>query len=190
MGGYQGDYRYAAPGSGLEATWSFEGLTDGATYTIYGSWKSNGNRSRKAPFDLTDDAGSLGTFTVDEYLSPNDLYADGTWWEALATVTVRGDTLVVRSSAAPDGYVVADGMRLVETAPEDGGAMDDGDMGYADSGWSYGSEVGGYQDDYRYSAAGGVRHGRVDLRRTGAGRLLRGAGELEGALQPGHRRAV
>lgn len=114
--GALGDCAYIQAGDGSElASWTFAGLTPGL-YRVSVTWLPYVNRAADASYSVLDGSTTLVTDTIDQRVSPDDLFADGQWWHdlALAAEVVNGE-LVVRLSnlAGPIGsYLIADAVRV------------------------------------------------------------------------------
>ena len=111
-GGFQGDYRYRAAGSGTSsASWTFSGLSSG-TYRVYATWVTGSNRSSSAPFTAFDGSTLLATVAIDQRVAPNDELASNQWWEALGTFSITAGTLKIQLKETSNGYVIADAIRI------------------------------------------------------------------------------
>jgi len=114
QGAFEQDYRFApATTAGTTAaTWTFEDLNDG-TYALSVTWLPHANRTGQAAYTLFDVNGKpLSVFTADQRLAPAGETVGGKMWQQLGQVTVTGGVLRVTLHGAPDGFVVADAMRL------------------------------------------------------------------------------
>ena len=155
--GYEGDLRYNDAGSGAEtASWTFTGLMPGQYYRVSATWLEKANRATDSPFRVLDGAAEVGSVTVDQQMAPNDFIDAGAAWEDLGgPYLITSGTLVVELSDDADGFVIADAIRLEETAPPSSGSIiDNGDGGFSTvGGWTVPTGVG-YQDDLAYSSAG------------------------------------
>jgi uncharacterized repeat protein (TIGR01451 family) len=110
---YQMDYEYHAPGNGSgRATWSFDRLPPGP-YEVFTRWVPFGNRATNAPYTILDDATALSTVRVNQQLAPTGDSDNGIVWQSLGTFNVASGTLRVRLSDDANGYVIADGVRIV-----------------------------------------------------------------------------
>ena len=110
---YQMDYEYHAPGTGSgRATWSFERLPPGP-YEVFTRWVPFSNRATNAPYTILDDASALSTVRVNQQLAPAGDSDNGIVWQSLGTFNVASGTLRVRLSDDANGYVIADGVRIV-----------------------------------------------------------------------------
>ncbi|MCO6454871.1 MAG: choice-of-anchor D domain-containing protein, partial [Pirellulaceae bacterium] len=125
--GYQNDNTFSGAGSGGDvATWSFSGLTAGATYQVAATWVPHGNRASNAPYTVTGGAAPIVQL-VNQRLAPGDLLEAGTAWEILGNVVLVGTTLQVQLSDAANGFVVADAIRVVPIVGPEIGVEVDGD---------------------------------------------------------------
>ena len=130
VGGYDGDYRYSAPGDGSAwAEWAVSGLEAG-TYQVHATWVANSTyRATDAPFEILDGVTSEGIVDVDQRLAPDDVQWAGHWWESLGTFTIDNGNLTVRLTNDADDYVIAD---AIYVASAGGGGAGGGppSMGY------------------------------------------------------------
>ncbi|MCL4204251.1 MAG: DUF11 domain-containing protein [Pirellulaceae bacterium] len=125
--GHQSDVRYHASGSGSgRSLWTFRGLTPGASYEIAATWAPHANRATNAPYRIYDGSDSIGIVlaatTADQQAAPDDFQDQGNWWEILARVVPTGDMITVELNDAADGFVIADAIRLQQTAAPEGEA--------------------------------------------------------------------
>lgn len=116
-----------------QAFWEFLGLTPGE-YRVSVTWPVSANPSASqymatdAPFTVYDgsrtEIGStaidLGTYDLNQQLTPDDYSADGATWEILDTFTVTSRTLTVMLTNLADGRITADAIRIerVSAGPE------------------------------------------------------------------------
>lgn len=159
--GVAGDVRFSAPGSGNDrATWNFS-VDPGGTYRVSTTWTPHPNRATNAPYEVRTANQSLDDVAVNQRLAPNDLQAEGTWWEDLGVYEVNDGTLVVELTDAGNGYVIADSVRIERTdgsgqppAPNPTQVIDNGDAGYQRTGsWQHYGGIG-HLRDVAFSAAG------------------------------------
>jgi len=122
LAGYESDHLTHAAGSGAEtATWTFSGLTPGYEYTVAASWTAESGRSAAATYQIVDTLNgetsrTLAAVSVDQQLGPDDFTDAGAVWETLGEgYLLRGTTLSIQLSAAADGTVAADAIRLQRT---------------------------------------------------------------------------
>ncbi len=161
-GGFQGDYRFSAAGTGSDtATWTFDGIASGM-YRVSATWLEHTNRATRAPFTIYDDDVKLDTQLVDQRNKPGDFFDMGVYWHNLGQLyPVDSNRLIIELTDDADSFVIADGIRiervedlreLVETGVV---IIDNGDLGYSEVGtWITGGMAGGFNDDYRFSAPG------------------------------------
>jgi subtilisin family serine protease len=153
LGGFLGDSRYHAAGSGGDvATWTF--TVSPGLYRVSATWPAASNRASNSPFTVLDGTTSLGTVALNQQLAPNDFTADGANWEIINNFTLTGTTLVVQLTDASNGVVGADAVRI-ERMSTPVQIVDDGNAGWsAVSGTWPISALGGFQGDSRYHTAG------------------------------------
>ena len=119
---YEGDFRYALPGTGPNtAQWTFQDLPNGE-YEVFSTWSPASNRADNAPYTISDGGAALATVPMNQQNAPSDLTADGQGWASLGTFALpsplaplpggEGNTLTVSLSDDADGIVVADAVRL------------------------------------------------------------------------------
>ena len=114
--GVQSDVDQAAKGAGTSySTWSFPNLPNGR-YQVYGSWTGSSTQASNAPFTLYNGSTPVATVRADQRVASSGLMADGASWRFLGNVTVTGGRLNVRLSNGADATVVADAIRIVQTA--------------------------------------------------------------------------
>lgn len=110
---FGGSVRYHAAGTGANsASFTFTSLEPG-WYQVWATWTNGTNRAKNAPFTAWDGATNRGTFTVKQNVPPKDAFYAGRPWDLLGTVPVAGTSLEVRLTDSANGYVIADGVRLV-----------------------------------------------------------------------------
>ncbi|MCP4377423.1 MAG: fibro-slime domain-containing protein, partial [bacterium] len=113
--GYGPDHRQSDGGLGdNKATWTFENMTVGATYTVYATWSAEPSLATDAPFAVYDGVEHEGTTRVDQRQNPVDLQHAGSVWKSLGVFVVDSDTLTVELSDDADGPVRADAVRVVD----------------------------------------------------------------------------
>ncbi len=120
-GGYAGDYRYHAKGTGAnKAQWTFSGLVAG-TYDVYATWFVDRQNVTNAQYTVNGAAAPL----INQRISPDDLAVNSTpdhdattYWERLGVYAAdaQGKITVVLSDKA-NGQVIADGIRLIINTP-------------------------------------------------------------------------
>jgi hypothetical protein len=146
--GYSGGYRWHAAGTGgCTATWTPDVPTTD-TYNVYAWWKSSPNRATDSPYTIYYDGGSA---TVDVNQEIN-----GSQWNYLGNFPfAAGTSGSVELSDDADEFVIADAIKLTQSAPPPPTTVivDDPAAGFAGY-WGM-SPSGGYNDKYRWNAAGG-----------------------------------
>ncbi|AOY87513.1 hypothetical protein BKP64_04625 [Marinobacter salinus] len=116
--GYWGENYYPIPpGNGeVFGKWSFYDLVPGAGYLLQARWTAGFNRSQQATYNVTfvDDSGTETTQTeiVDQTLN-------GGVWVDLVKFTSGQNTAVVRLGSEPDGYIIADAIKLTGSGATD-----------------------------------------------------------------------
>ncbi|MCO6456639.1 MAG: choice-of-anchor D domain-containing protein, partial [Pirellulaceae bacterium] len=104
-----------AMGGGDTASWTFSGLTPGATYRVSATWTAFSNRATNAPYTIAGIDGGPVTFLVNQKVSPGDFTENGTGWEDLSIVRADGGGVITVSlSDTANGNVIADAIRLEE----------------------------------------------------------------------------
>ena len=154
-GAYDSDYAVSAAGDGsAKATWTFSGLEEGL-YKVLATWVAWPNRATNTPFTISDGGTEIAGRRLSQQLAPDDVDIHGVPWEEVGIYRISNGSLEVQISNDADGYVIADGMYLVQAAEAEW-VVDDGDSGYLETGtdWWSGSLTGAYQYDYRWHAAG------------------------------------
>lgn len=110
--GYVGEgYHALPPGNGeILAEWAVYELVPGTSYRIEANWTSSKNRSSSALYRINyvDASGS-----VQEQAISVDQTTDGGVWNELGIIEVGGSSLIIEAPNVPDGYVIADAIRLV-----------------------------------------------------------------------------
>src|SRR5205823_12755715 len=95
---YQGDYHYAAAGTGSSvANWTFSNLAAGQ-YQVYATYPQYSNRATNAPFSIYDGTTSRGSVLVNEQVAPADDTAHGASWKSLGTFTLQSGSARVALS--------------------------------------------------------------------------------------------
>jgi hypothetical protein len=146
-GGYRDDYRWHAAGTGsCTATWT-PGLPAADTYNVYAWWKASSNRATDAPYTIYYDGGSQ-TVEVNQEIG-------GSQWNYLGNFSFAAGTsgYVVLSDDANE-YVIADAIKLTPSPPPapETVIVDNPDAQFVCY-WGT-SSSGGYNDYYRWHAAG------------------------------------
>jgi len=111
-GGYQNDRHLHLPSSGSStATWTFS--VPVGEYEVSATWLEHSNRSSAAPYSIYDGNTLLGeVIFVNQKLKPTELPDGLGVFNRLRTVTISSGTLRVVLGTAPDGYVIADAIRV------------------------------------------------------------------------------
>jgi parallel beta-helix repeat protein len=130
--GVGGSVATAASGDGSStATWTFSGLTPGATYQVAATWPGfDGTHSwsGNAPFTVLDGGRVAARVRVNEDTGPSGFTAAGTTWQVLTAIQVTSNTLIVQLANGPGAgsgrLLAADAMRL-QAIVGNGGADDD-----------------------------------------------------------------
>jgi subtilisin family serine protease len=134
-GGYGGNYRYSAAGTGSNtATWQATGLAAG-NYQVQATWRAEPNRATNAPYRIYDGTTLLATVRVNQQLAPSGTSVNGFVFQSLGTFAVTSGTLRVVLGNDANNYVIADAVRAVPagsgplSVPPPGGAGDPGPGG-------------------------------------------------------------
>jgi hypothetical protein len=107
-----------APGAGSTATWTFGNMAVGSEWTIYSTWKPQGNRSQVAPYTIQ---GGTPILVNQEPAPAADLVLDdGTAtapssynFQKIGTGTVNATgELVVTLGSADDDWVIVDAVAI------------------------------------------------------------------------------
>jgi hypothetical protein len=120
---FRGDYRShvaeeeGKDGSGATATWQFTSVTLG-WYEVQATWPAAPDRSSNAEYTVYVGATPKRTFHVNQTQVPSGSAFSGVLWEKLTTVWIDGGSVHVTLSAASNGSVAADGLRLVPVGNE------------------------------------------------------------------------
>lgn len=119
---------YSQPGAGTNvATWTFNGLTPGATYQVAATWPAQPHAATNAPFTIREAVGGVPDnrtlVNVNQQLPPDDFLDQGAAWEVLATVSPATGSLLVELSNAADGAVVASAVCVQPVASPAGGLV-------------------------------------------------------------------
>ncbi len=97
-------------------------------YRVSATWPQAGTNAVDTPYTISDGTDELGTVTVDQQSTLNDVYDAGTSWEDLGgPYTVFGNSLVVKLTDLAGGNVMADAVRIEHIAELNklGGPEDD-----------------------------------------------------------------
>ena len=106
------------------ASWTFSGLTPGATYQVAATWQAFWYNTFYARYKLYDDGTLVSVRELSQYYAPGDFTDGGVGWEVLGYFEATGNTLDVRLSNASSGRLMADAVRI-EEIKGDGGLDDD-----------------------------------------------------------------
>jgi sugar lactone lactonase YvrE len=120
---------HEAASAGASATWTFSGLTPGATYTVYATWPAASNRATNVPYTVTANGATTPTSTVNQRSAPSISVANSgptgatpwSWTELgsyVYTVGADGKLVVGISSAGTTGKVEADAVMIQLVTPE------------------------------------------------------------------------
>jgi hypothetical protein len=152
---YNGNERYAAPGTGANtATWQVSYLAPG-TYNVEASWTAYVNRATNASYKVYDGAVLLGTIGVDQTQAPSGgATLGGVAFQNFGRFTVSSGTLKVVLSDNANGYVIANAVDVqAATLPA---VVDNRQYGYSETGtgWTSFSDANAYLGNERYAAPG------------------------------------
>ncbi|HEX5105711.1 MAG TPA: choice-of-anchor D domain-containing protein, partial [Pirellulaceae bacterium] len=110
--GRESDIHRALPGSGTTvATWTFSGL-DAGQYRVSATWPGASYYASNAPFSIYNGSQALKTVSINQKAASSGFSDAGSQWADLGTVTITGNTLVVRLTNAANNWVVADAIRI------------------------------------------------------------------------------
>ncbi len=124
-GGFAGDYLTAAAGDNTAiATWTFTGLTPGATYEIAATWPGKPFMASDSPFTVLEGGTVVAYSRVAQYNNPSGISDGGSAFQVLGNFEVTGTTLTVTLSNNANGPVEADAV-LLQQIVGDHGADDD-----------------------------------------------------------------
>ena len=121
-GGLNGDFRKAPGSSGDNtATWTFVGLTAGATYQVAGTW-ANHSSYNNVYYEVYDGAKLVWAPRVNQYYAPDDFSDAGADWEELGLVSLTGTTLTVKISdwTTTGKPAIADAIRIQQIEGDSG----------------------------------------------------------------------
>ncbi|HWE97544.1 MAG TPA: RHS repeat-associated core domain-containing protein [Tepidisphaeraceae bacterium] len=151
-GGANGEYRYAAAGSGTtQATWTNTGLAAG-NYDVQVTWVAYSNRADNAHYLIYDGTTLVKEARLNQQLAPSGPSYGGVNYQDLGTVAVSSGTLKVVLANDADGYVIADAVRVLATTSP-ASFSDDLEVGYTETGTWSGAGGGSDGDgEYRYAA--------------------------------------
>ena len=120
-------------------TFTFTGLTAGATYEIAATWEHNPERelsayNNRVGYEVIDGGTRVALQWFNQTLTTSanefggrSFAADGSSWVRLETITATGTSLVVRVLNLDGGRVIADAVRLQQIAGDHGA---DDDLGF------------------------------------------------------------
>ncbi|WP_198000009.1 Calx-beta domain-containing protein [Gimesia alba] len=113
---YHGDDTYylsSGTYSGVMASWSFSALPAG-TYRISGQWYAETDRATNTSVTVSGIVGGDDTQTIDQRYLSADVTDGGFDWQDLGYYIVDGSgtITVTMTNDMPDGYVIADAMRI------------------------------------------------------------------------------
>ncbi len=129
-GGFDNDYERIDEGDGSSvASWTFSGLTPGATYRVSATWQpiSGGNDNAvDAPYTVIDDGTGdvVGFRRISQRNTPVGFDDAGVTWRDLVNVVSSGTSLTVRLDNFAEDAVLADAIRI-EQLVGNRGADDD-----------------------------------------------------------------
>ncbi len=106
-GAYNGNYRWASPGSGDQSTaWTFEGQPLTGYWEIFAQWSAAENRATEAVYTIYDLNGERAQVKVDQT-------RDGGQFNSLGVYYMQGGPTVVVLRDNPSGCVIADAVKAV-----------------------------------------------------------------------------
>jgi hypothetical protein len=134
---FQGDLHFRQAGTGANsATWTFTGLTPGASYRVSSTWFGHPLAATNATYTIDDGPGGAAPLVVsrNQQAAPNDFFDAAAFWENLvASYTVTGATLTVTLTDVAGGYVEADAIRI-ERVGRPLRILDNGNAGFVTAG--------------------------------------------------------
>ncbi|MDP6634998.1 MAG: right-handed parallel beta-helix repeat-containing protein [Phycisphaerae bacterium] len=123
-GGYNGDYLEITGGDGL-ATWTFAGLTPGATYHVATTWRNRSGNTSQGRYEVYDDGELVSMVERNQYYAPDDFSDGGVDWETEGYFVATAATMEIRlTNDLASSRLVADAVRIQEIEG-DGGLDDD-----------------------------------------------------------------
>jgi hypothetical protein len=170
-GGYDGEYRFAAPSANGVATstvtWTSSNLFQG-NYDVQVTWVPYANRADDAHYLIYDGTTLVKDVRVNQQLAPVGPSYGGVTFMDLGPVHSSSGTLRVVLGNDADGTVVADAVRVLPVASASS-LVDDNEAGYAETGAWTGAGGGGYDGGYRFAApsAGGAATSTATWTSTG-----------------------
>jgi uncharacterized repeat protein (TIGR03803 family) len=153
---YNGNERYAAPGTGANtATWQASSLPAGA-YNVEVDWTAFPNRATNATYQVFDGASLLGTVQVNQQATPaGGATVNGITFQSLGRFIITSGTVSVVLSDNANGYIVVDAMDVqAATFPA---VVDNSQCGYSETGtgWYSFNDPKAYLGGDRFAAPGG-----------------------------------
>jgi hypothetical protein len=126
--GYLSDVREATTTNfgTKSATYTFSGLTTGATFLLAATWTAFTNRATNAPYTISGVTGGPQTVLINQRNAPNDFADEGANWETLGSFTTTGSTLTVVLGGSSTGSVIADAVRLEQLVGAEIGLLTNG----------------------------------------------------------------
>ena len=123
-GGYDDDYQEITGGDGL-ATWTFGGLTPGATYHLANTWKKRSGNTSQGRYEVYDDGELVSMIERNQNTEPDDFPDGAVFWETQGYFVATDTTIEVRlTNDLASSRLVADAVRIQEIEG-DGGLDDD-----------------------------------------------------------------
>jgi RHS repeat-associated protein len=99
------NYQYAPAGTGTQSfTWTGD-ITTAGQYHVYAKWTASSNRASNAAYTITHSTGQ-------SLVTQNQKF-NGGQWNLLGTYTFNQSTTNITLTDDADGYVIADGIKLV-----------------------------------------------------------------------------
>jgi len=115
--GFGGGWRTSPAGTGQNAaTWTFTGTVAGL-HRVFVTFPADGSLATDATYNVYDGAALVGTFTVDQTQTPDDLFTGDTGWVSLGEMDITSGTLVIELVDSASGPVAADAVRVVDPPP-------------------------------------------------------------------------
>jgi hypothetical protein len=106
-GGYLGSYVYHAPGKKSQtAAWTLN-LNNG-TYQLFVTWVALPGNATNATYQVFDRHSLLATIVVNQQVTPNSVFVNGTYWQSLGVFRTNSRLFTIELSAAANGTVIAD----------------------------------------------------------------------------------
>jgi hypothetical protein len=110
--GYGNTVHYAAAGNG-SATARWTANVAPGQYQVAVTWHPYINRATNAPFRVLNGNTSLGTFLINQELTPDDFIDQNVGWEVLGTFNITASSLAVELNNLANEYVIADAIRIL-----------------------------------------------------------------------------